>query len=157
MILYHGSDREIAKPDIFHSRKVVDFGPGFYTTPIEEQARNWCGKFIRRGKPGIVSVYTLDETAFENCHIKQFGSYSEEWLDYVSQCRTGKDGFDYDIVIGGVANDRVFDTIELYFESLISRKEAIGRLAMEKPNLQVCFRRQEILDQYLEFERSYPV
>ena len=34
MILYHGSDREIVKPDILHSRKEVDFGAGFYTTQI---------------------------------------------------------------------------------------------------------------------------
>lgn len=64
---------------------------------------------------------------------------------------------DYDIITGGVANDRVFDTIELYFENLISRTEAIGRLAMEKPNLQICFRRQEFIDKYLKFERSYHV
>ena len=107
MILYHGSDRKIAKPDIFHSRREVDFGPGFYTTPLEEQARNWCRKFIRRGKPGIVSVYYADETAFERCNIKQFKAYSEEWLDFIAQCRAGKDESDYDIVIGGVANDRV--------------------------------------------------
>ena len=69
----------------------------------------------------------------------------------------GRDSSDYDIVSGGVANDRVFDTIELYFENLISRSEAIGRLAMEKPNLQICFRRQEIMDNYLKFERSYRV
>lgn len=67
------------------------------------------------------------------------------------------DSADYDIVSGGVANDRVFDTIELYFENLISRSEAIGRLAMEKPNMQICFRRQEIMDNYLKFERSYRV
>lgn len=157
MILFHGSDREIAKPDIVHSRKEVDFGAGFYTTPIEEQARNWCKKFTGRGKQGIVSVYTVDETAYENCRTKRFTAYSEEWLDFVSQCRSGQDRSDYDIVIGGVADDRVFDTIELYFEHLISRAEAIGRLAMEKPNLQICFRRQEILDRYLKFERSYHI
>ena len=157
MILFHGSDREIAKPDVVHSRKEVDFGAGFYTTPIEEQARNWCKKFARRGKQGIVSVYMLDEMAFENCCIKRFAAYSEEWLDFVSQCRSGQYESDYDIVIGGVADDRVFDTIELYFEHLISRTEAIGRLEMEKPNLQICFRRQEVLDRYLKFERSYHI
>ena len=155
MILFHGSDREVAKPDIFHSRREVDFGAGFYTTPIEEQARNWCRKFVSKGKQGVVSVYTVDETVFGNSHTKRFESYSEEWLEFVSQCRTGQDGSDYGIVIGGVANDRVFDTVELYFDNLISRAEAIGRLAMEKPNLQICFRRQEILDGYLKFERSY--
>lgn len=157
MIIFHGSDRIVMKPDVLHSRKEVDFGAGFYTTPIEEQARNWCRKFIRRGKTGIVSVYNLDETAFEIYRTKRFESYSEEWLDFISQCRTGRDLSDYDIVIGGVANDRVFDTVELYFDNLISRSEAIGRLAMEEPNLQICFRRQEVLDRYLKFERSFPL
>ena len=59
MILFHGSDRVVMKPDVLHSRKEVDFGVGFYTTPIEEQARNWCRKFIRRGKDGVVSVYKI--------------------------------------------------------------------------------------------------
>ena len=157
MILYHGSDREIVKPDILHSRKEVDFGAGFYTTPIEDQAKNWCKKFIRRGKRGIVSVYNIDETAFKRYRTQKFGTYSDEWLDFISRCRTGKDLSDYDIVIGGVANDRVFDTVELYFENLISRSEAIGRLVMKKPNMQICFRRQEIIDRYLKFERSYRV
>ena len=35
MILYHGSFIEINKPDLKHSRPNVDFGKGFYTTPIQ--------------------------------------------------------------------------------------------------------------------------
>lgn len=46
MILYHGSDVEVSKPDIFHSRKNLDFGCGFYVTPIYWQAQKWCEKFI---------------------------------------------------------------------------------------------------------------
>ena len=157
MILFHGSDRAIEKPDVLHSRKEVDFGAGFYTTPIEKQAKNWCKKFARKGKQGIVSVCDFDESALKIYRTKKFETYSEEWLDFISQCRTGKDLSDYDIITGGVANDRVFDTVELYFEGLISRSEAIGRLAMEDPNLQICFRRQEVLDRYLKFERSFEV
>ena len=41
MILYHGSGVVVTEPDIFHSRRNVDFGPGFYMTPIYEQARKW--------------------------------------------------------------------------------------------------------------------
>lgn len=55
MILYHGSYLEIKSPDLEHSRKNVDFGCGFYLTPIYEQAVKWCEKFKRRGKNGIVS------------------------------------------------------------------------------------------------------
>lgn len=43
MILYHGSYLEIPRPDLAHSRANVDFGPGFYVTPIYEQAEKWCG------------------------------------------------------------------------------------------------------------------
>ena len=60
MILYHGSYAEISEPDLSHSRANVDFGKGFYTTTIYEQAEKWCGKFKRRGKDGIVSHYEFD-------------------------------------------------------------------------------------------------
>lgn len=55
MILYHGSFLEISKPDLIHSRPNVDFGCGFYVTPLYEQAAKWCGKFKRRGQDGIIS------------------------------------------------------------------------------------------------------
>ena len=42
MILYHGSNVKVPYPDILFSRKEVDFGPGFYTTPIRQQAVDWC-------------------------------------------------------------------------------------------------------------------
>ena len=41
MIIYHGSYTEVRKPDIKYSRINLDFGRGFYVTPIEEQAKNW--------------------------------------------------------------------------------------------------------------------
>ncbi len=157
MILFHGSDRPIKRPDVFHSRKEVDFGPGFYVTPLEQQAQNWCKKFLRKGNSGVVSVYNFDEAALEQYSVKKFDTYSDEWLDFIAQCRSGNHFPTYDIIIGGIANDRVFDTVELYFEQLISKSEAIGRLAMQTPNLQICFRRQEILDQFLIFERSFEV
>ncbi len=59
-----------------------------------------------------------------------------------------------DIVIGGVANDKVFNTVELFFDGLIDKKEAINRLRYDKPNLQVCFRSRKAIDEYLHFEGS---
>lgn len=47
MMLYHGSYLAVVKPDISHSRVNVDFGRGFYTTPLLEQAQKWCKKFER--------------------------------------------------------------------------------------------------------------
>ena len=105
MIIYHGSYMEIVRPDLKHSRPNVDFGLGFYTTPIYAQAVKWCGKFMRRGKNGIVSRCEFNETAYDNLKVLKFNSYSEEWLDFILTCRSGKDTSDYDIVMGGVAND----------------------------------------------------
>jgi len=153
MILYHGSDLEIKKPDLEHSRNNVDFGRGFYTTPIYEQAQKWCGKFIRRGKPGIVSYYQFDEEYMKNLSVLRFDSYSEEWLDFILNCRKGMDFTDYDVVIGGVANDKVYNVVELFFDGLIDKGEAIKRLRYEKPNMQVCLRTESAL-RCLTFEGS---
>ncbi len=78
-----------------------------------------------------------------------FDTYSEEWLDFIMICRREYDITDYDLVIGGVANDKVFNTVELYFGHLIDKNETITRLRYEKPNLQICFRTQKAPDSCL--------
>lgn len=153
MILYHGSFVVVNQPDLVHSRKNVDFGKGFYVTPIFEQAEKWCNRFKRRGKEGIVSRYTFDEEACKDLNVLKFDAYSEEWLDFTLNCRSGQDGTDYDLVVGGVANDKVFNTVELYFDGFIDKAEAIKRLQYEKPNLQIAFRTTKALS-YLKFEGS---
>ncbi len=153
MIIYHGSYVEVAVPDLAHSRKALDFGSGFYTTPIYEQARKWCIRFKSRGKSGIVSAYELDESMMEGLQILSFETYSEEWLGFIVQCRREQDTSSYDVVIGGIANDKVFNTLELYFDGLIDKTETIKRLRYEKPNLQVCFRTERALS-CLRFIRS---
>lgn len=145
MILYHGSSLEIVVPDLNHSRLNVDFGRGFYVTPLYEQAKKWCGKFKRRGKAGVVSRYSFDENRESVLRTLEFDSYSEDWLDFILNCRNGKDTTDYDLVVGGVANDKVFNTVELFFDGLIDKTEAINRLRYEKPNLQICFRTEKAL------------
>lgn len=156
MILYHGSYVKIEKPDLVHSRRNVDFGPGFYTTPMREQAVKWCEKFKRRGKEGVLSTYYFDMSEEQALKTLVFDAYSEQWLDFILNCRKGIDVTDYDVVIGGVANDKVFNTVELFFDGLIDKAEAINRLRYEKPNLQICFRTQRALEQ-LHFEGSEKV
>ena len=154
MILYHGSYSAIEHPDISFSRDYVDFGKGFYTTPIKEQAEKWCQRFIRKNKKGVVSKYVLDDSIINKLKVLEFVAYDDKWLDFILNCRSGKDQSDYDIVIGGVANDKVFNTVELYFDGLIDKKEAIKRLTYEKINLQVCIRNQEVIDRYLVYKGS---
>ena len=41
MILYHGSNRDFTNVDLSKSRDRRDFGRGFYTTTMKEQAQHW--------------------------------------------------------------------------------------------------------------------
>ena len=154
MILYHGSYTEVELPNVEFSRKKVDFGAGFYTTPILEQAKNWCSRFLRRQEHAFISYYEFDEKLFDDFNVRNFDSYSEDWLDFILTCRTGYDTSDYDIVIGGVANDKIFNTVELYFDKLIDKEQALQRLKYEEPNIQICFRNQEIINTHLHFVKS---
>ena len=95
MILYHGSYLEVSKPDLSYSRNNLDFGRGFYTTTIYDQAKKWCDKFKRNNKKGIVSYYTLDTDAYNSLKIKVFNSYDEEWIDFILACRNGEDRSDF--------------------------------------------------------------
>ena len=156
MKVYHGSYVAVPQPDLTHSRENVDYGKGFYITPIYEQAEQWAKRFRKQNKIGIVSEYSFDDSSLSDVKVLIFESYSEEWLDFILQCRTCKDATDYDIVIGGVANDRVFNTVELYFDGLIDKAEAIKRLMYEETNLQITFRTEAALSK-LVFERSVEV
>ncbi|UPA31796.1 DUF3990 domain-containing protein [Terrisporobacter glycolicus] len=153
MELYHGSYCEIKNPNISYSRDSLDFGRGFYLTDIKKQAIDWVDRFIRRGKLGCINIYAinLDELS-TRYKIKKFDSYDMEWLDFILDCRNGSKRYlDYDIVIGGIADDKVYNTIELYEFELITKDEALNRLKYHKPNNQICITNQEILDMYLKF------
>lgn len=153
MELYHGSYCEVKNPNICYSRDSLDFGKGFYLTDIKDQALSWSKRFIKRGKTGYLNIYALDFDNLEKLYnIKVFDSYNMEWLDFILDCRNqGKKYLEYDVIIGGIADDRVYNTIELYQTELISKDEALKRLKYYKPNNQICIINQEILDKYLNF------
>lgn len=145
MIVYHGSNVQIPNPDLKHTRKNVDFGPGFYTTTFQEQAEKWARRFKDAGEEAYVNQYQLNEEKMKCLNVHKFDGYSEEWLDFIVSCRRRQDYTDYDIVIGGVANDKVFNTVQLYFKGFVDKSAAIQRLRYEKPNLQICLRTIEAL------------
>ncbi|MDR1181805.1 MAG: DUF3990 domain-containing protein [Bacteroidales bacterium] len=155
MILYHGSYLQIDKPDIAFSRDRLDFGKGFYTTPIREQAEKWSIRSKRKYGQGIISLYEFNEVAMRSAaSVLEFATYSEEWVEFIVSCRSGDDVGEYDVVIGGVANDDIFNTLQLFFRGFIDKSEMLKRLRYEKTNSQYCFRNQIIIDKYLKFITS---
>lgn len=155
MIVFHGSYVEIRSPDVYHSRKYLDFGKGFYITPIREQAVAWANRFKHRGKNSVLSAFEFDIGRCRSaCKFVEFDGYTEEWLDFIVLCRKGNRPVECDVLIGGVADDRVFNTVELYLNDLIGKGEAIKRLRYERPNVQMCIASQSVLDEYVRFTGS---
>lgn len=157
--VYHGSFMEIRKPDISFSRQTLDFGKGFYATPLREQAVRWALRWQRRGKKAVVNTYFFDDSssALAGVRVKDFPEYDSSWLRFIMENRSGQVSESYDIIRGGVANDKVFNTLELFFDGLISEEEALGRLKFEKPNHQICICRQDLMDRLLVFQSSEEV
>lgn len=153
MIVYHTSTVEISAPDICHSREGLDFGKGFYCTLIRQQAVTYGQRFRLRGKPAILNEYTLDPE-YVNSNFRKFDSYDQEWLDFIMANRQNLPVRPYDIIEGGIADDKIFRTIDLYLSGDITKTDALNRLRFEKPNHQICFRSQEAIDRYLHFSSS---
>lgn len=110
MRLYHSSNIIVEKPDTSHSRKYLDFGRGFYLTSIYDQAIRYAQRFKRRGQSAWLNIYEFSINEESKWNIQKFDTYDEQWLDFVALCRDGKDVGDYDMIIGGIANDRVIIT-----------------------------------------------
>lgn len=66
MLIYHASYVIVDKPDILHSRTNLDFGKGFYTTVIREQAERYAQRFILRNRKGFLNVYEYTPSAALN-------------------------------------------------------------------------------------------
>ena len=158
--LYHGTYLSVPEPLAKIGRKNLDFGPGFYLTKIESQAKNWAIIIAsRKGREtkAVVNVYhfNIESAEADNIRIKRFDTYNIEWLNYVVDCRKGKDiSSDYDIVEGGVANDNVIDTVEDYEKGIITAEQALGQLRYKKVNHQICILNQEVIDKYLLYVES---
>lgn len=153
MRLYHASPVAVEAPDVAHSRDFLDFGKGFYLTSIHEQAVKYAQRFMRRGRNAWLNSYEL-ECDMSEWRVCRFDAYDKAWLQFVAKCRSGNDDTDYDMVIGGIADDRVIQTLDRYFEGELSEDETLGRLKYENPNIQYCIRSQRMLDQCLRHTSS---
>lgn len=154
MRIFHGSTLRIETPRVDAGRRNLDFGPGFYLTDLREQAERWARRPANAGKPHILNVYewSFDPSAAPDVRYRRFPEYDEAWLDFVVANRRGEPVWkDLDVVEGGIANDRVFNTIELFAAGLTPREDTLKKLRYERPNNQICILDQSILDRFLRF------
>jgi hypothetical protein len=148
---------QVSEPKIITQVRLLDFGTGFYTTTDKEQAIKFTGKFKNLSENRIINIYEYDEIAATNTlSILKFSKANTEWLSYVVANRSGsgKDN-DFDIVIGPVANDRVYNVVESFELGDYSEDEAINRLLTFRLTDQVVFKTEKALLylKYLKYEQ----
>jgi hypothetical protein len=164
MILYHGSTLIVDKPRIINAEQGRDFGAGFYTTDIKEQAVRWALRKAkiekRRGiaAKAVVSIYDFDEINYQDLKAIHFPEPSLEWLQMVCACRSNSAyAHGYDIVTGKIANDNVGATVSYVVQGIMRFEDAIEKLKFEKINNQVCFCTEKALAclKYSGFEEVF--
>lgn len=69
---------------------------------------------------------------------------SEEWLDFIIQCRNGVP-HTYDIVIGAMANDQIYNYVSDYIDGIITREQFWLLAQFKYPTHQINFCSQEAL------------
>lgn len=155
VIVYHGGTDIVEVPICKFGRKNLDFGQGFYVTDIRKQALEWAVLTAdRRKREPVLNRYILkrDDILAAGCY-KLFEAYDRDWLEFIVASRRGQAIADaYDYIEGGVANDRVVDTVNLYMLGLMDIDTALGRLSQHQPNNQMCLLSQEITDKYLIYD-----
>lgn len=162
VVLFHGA-KNIIEGDISldHSRKMVDFGPGFYTGELYEQSLD----FICDKDKG--SIYVLDAD-YSNLKIKTL-TVSLEWILWIAVNRGKLDEYkntklyqnivkemnEYDLIIAPIADNRMFTSINDFVNGGISSEAAIhSMLALDLGN-QIVFKTCRSLTQLKILDHLY--
>ena len=148
MLLYHGTNIIVRRPEIRIVGYNKDFGFGFYCTHFERQAKRWA--MTKRGNH-IVCVY--DYTPIPGLITKTFPEMTDEWLDFVAACRHGK-SHSFDIVEGPMADDEVWDYVEDFLSGRISRDAFWALAKFKHPTHQILFSTDHALET-LSFNSYY--
>ena len=132
MTVYHGGYVPEEHPEIRKGRNTKDFGTGFYCTIIKEQAQRWAKRYNTK----IVSIY--DVRMDSSLKIKDFKEMNDEWLDFIIACRSGRE-HDYDIVLGAMANDQIYNYVADYIDGAITREQFWTLAKFKYPTHQINF------------------
>lgn len=153
MICYHGSDTIVDTPKILQPKRPLDFGGGFYVTTSQAQAKRWALKVAYRNNSQhkCVNRYEFDEEqASSTLTVIRFDRADEKWLDFICANRNGKDTGNYDIVIGPVADDKVYRVVVEYENGDVDKETALKSLKTEALCDQILFHTEKSLA-YLKY------
>ena len=99
---------------------------------------------------GVVNIYSYIEDPRLN--IKKFDKMSDEWLNFIAECRAGKI-HEYDIVEGLMADDTIWNFVNDYLANNISKAVFWEYAKFKHPTHQISFHSIRALG-CLRYERS---
>ena len=135
VLIYHGSDHIVQKPDIKKGKSYNDYGRGFYCTVDPELAKEWACK---KNTDGYVNTYTIDLSGLNILNLNSNGYTILNWIAVLLKNRiftlntdiqnTAReyiisnfytDTSKYDIVEGYRADDSYFSYAEAFVSNTI--------------------------------------
>jgi len=139
VLVYHASYCKVEEPRVIKGKFTKDFGEGFYCTIIREQAERWAKKY----ETPVINKYNC--LLHSKLNIKEFKEMDGEWLDFIVNCRHGK-AHAYDIVIGSMANDQIYNYIADYMAGVLTREQFWSLAKFKYPTHQINFCTSQALD-----------
>lgn len=167
--LYHGSTKEIVKPDFSFDNPDNDYGKGFYTTPYAERADDWAVDF--GGAVAIRSTYLLYLDGLNILNLENYGTLS--WIAEIISNRSVAtqaaqiiapkiveyykiDTIDADVIVGYRADDGYMAIIERFLLNQITIDETKRLFYRGDLGLQVFIKSRKAFEQLI-FECSKDV
>ncbi|WP_051207801.1 DUF3990 domain-containing protein [Butyrivibrio sp. AE3006] len=140
--VFHAGYELIMRPDLHRGRKNADFGQGFYVTKDYEFATRWARE--KSGEDVILNTYELDESGLKIKYLDR----DEEWFRYIfSNRRIKPDEFsEYDVIVGPIANDTIFNTLGIMTSGYLSDDEALKLLCVGPMYQQVVLKTLAAVD-----------
>lgn len=133
IFVYHGSNQLVETPEIRIAKFNKDFYFGFYCTIMKNQAERWATRFDDNG---YVNIYEYQPNL--ELKILTFENMTEEWLDFIVACRSGK-SHDYDIVEGPMADDTIYNYVQGFIDGKYSREMFWSLAKFKHPTHQISF------------------
>ena len=172
IILLHGTDHIIEKPDINIGNEHNDYGKGFYCTKAEEMAKEWACK---QNTDGFVNRYELNTDGLKILDLTDGQHTVLNWIAILLKYRTFKlsseiaidardyiiehysvNISDYDVVIGYRADDSYFQYAESFVSNGLPLRSLNKALRLGKLGEQTVLVSQKAFDR-IRFIDAAPV
>ncbi len=142
MKLYHVGFDIIKEPDLNAGRRNADFGRGFYLSDNKEFSIRWAKK--RKDLTTYINTYELD---LDGLNIKRLRK-DKHWFKniYLNRLNVKDIYAEYDVVIGPIANDTIFDTLGIITSGIFSDKESLQLMKVGNRYTQVVIKSKKALD-----------